>query len=103
MNYWRCRPSKCAGALEPRKSLRSSSWKHRSLGSRRSIRQSTRSTDFARARKIAMGAESAAHKAEQLGLVHGLPTGIKDLHETAGLLTTYGSPLLLQRYRPQLD
>src|SRR5207302_8914872 len=23
----------------------------------------------------------------------GLPTGIKDLHETAGLLTTYGSPL----------
>src|SRR5436853_1000401 len=50
-------------------------------------------TDFVRARKIAMGAESAAHKGEQLGLLHGLPTGIKDLHETAGLLTTYGSPL----------
>jgi amidase len=50
-------------------------------------------TDFARARKIAMGAESAARKGEQLGLLHGLPTGIKDLHETAGLLTTYGSPL----------
>jgi hypothetical protein len=32
-------------------------------------------------------------RAEQLGLLHGLPTGIKDLHETAGLLTTYGSPL----------
>ena len=50
-------------------------------------------TDFARARKIAMGVESAARKGEQLGLLHGLPTGIKDLHETAGLLTTYGSPL----------
>src|SRR5262249_32830140 len=50
-------------------------------------------TDFARARNIAMGAESAARKGEQLGLLHGLPTGIKDLHETAGLLTTYGSPL----------
>src|SRR5262249_25406153 len=50
-------------------------------------------TDFARARNIAMGAESAARKGEQLGLLHGLPTGIKDLHEPAGLLTTYGSPL----------
>ena len=30
---------------------------------------------------------------EQLGPLHGLPTGIKDLHETEGLLTTYGSPL----------
>jgi amidase len=50
-------------------------------------------TDFAHARKVAMGAESAARKGEQLGPLHGLPTGIKDLHETAGLLTTYGSPL----------
>src|SRR5258707_11059694 len=49
--------------------------------------------DFARARKLAMSAESAARKGEQLGALHGLPTGIKDLHETAGLLTTYGSPL----------
>jgi hypothetical protein len=49
--------------------------------------------DFARARKLAMSAESAARKGEQLGPLHGLPTGIKDLHETAGLLTTYGSPL----------
>ena len=50
-------------------------------------------TDFARARKLAVGAESAARKGKQLGPLHGLPTGIKDLHETAGLLTTYGSPL----------
>src|SRR5215468_908602 len=50
-------------------------------------------TDFASARKLATSAESAARKGEQLGPLHGLPTGIKDLHETAGLLTTYGSPL----------
>src|SRR5215813_8196901 len=50
-------------------------------------------TDFGHARKLAISAESAARKGEQLGPLHGLPTGIKDLHETAGLLTTYGSPL----------
>src|SRR5215472_4267284 len=50
-------------------------------------------TDFVHARKIAISAESSARKGEQLGPLHGLPTGIKDLHETAGLLTTYGSPL----------
>src|SRR5262249_24006643 len=30
---------------------------------------------------------------EDLALLHGLPTGIKDLEETKDLLTTYGSPL----------
>jgi amidase len=50
-------------------------------------------TDFERARKSAIGAEAAARKGERLGPLHGLPTGIKDLHETEGLLTTYGSPL----------
>ena len=50
-------------------------------------------TDFARARKLAVGAQTDARKGERLGPLHGLPTGIKDLHETAGLLTTYGSPL----------
>src|SRR5213078_3299257 len=49
--------------------------------------------DFARARKLAKRAEAAAREGEQLGALHGLPAGIKDLHETAGLLTTYGSPL----------
>jgi Amidase len=93
MSYCRCHRSKCGDASEPRKSLRSSSWKHRSLGSRRSIRQAIAATDFAHARKRAISAESAARKGEQLGPLHGLPTGIKDLHETAGLLTTYGSPL----------
>ena len=50
-------------------------------------------TDFVHARKLAKSAEAAARNGEQLGALHGLPTGIKDLHETAGLLTTYGSPL----------
>ena len=50
-------------------------------------------TDFKAARGQARKAEAAALSGEALGLLHGLPTGIKDLHETAGLLTTYGSPL----------
>ena len=50
-------------------------------------------TDFEHARRGAARAEADARKGERLGPLHGLPTGIKDLHETAGLLTTYGSPL----------
>src|SRR5262249_19850663 len=50
-------------------------------------------TDFAHARKLAINAEGDARSGERLGPLHGLPTGIKDLQETAGLLTTYCSPL----------
>ena len=50
-------------------------------------------TDYERAREEAKAAEGAALRGEPLGALHGLPTGIKDLHETEGLLTTYGSPL----------
>jgi len=50
-------------------------------------------TDFERGCKEAKAAEAAALRGEPLGALHGLPTGIKDLHETEGLLTTYGSPL----------
>ena len=46
-----------------------------------------------RARKEAKAAETAARRGEELPLLHGLPTGIKDLEETKDLLTTYGSPL----------
>mgnify|MGYP006267663981 CR=1 FL=1 len=49
-------------------------------------------TDFEQARKIAREAESAVMKGAQLGLLHGLPVGVKDLEATAGLLTTFGSP-----------
>ena len=48
---------------------------------------------YGRAREEAKAAEKAALRGEPLGLLHGLPTGIKDLDETGGLLTTYGSPL----------
>ncbi len=48
---------------------------------------------YDRAREEAKAAEQMALRGEPLGLLHGLPTGIKDLDETAGLLTTYGSPL----------
>lgn len=59
-------------------------------------------TCFARARKEASAAEAAVRRGEALGLLHGLPTGIKDLEETAGLLTTYGSPLF-RDFVPEQD
>jgi Asp-tRNA(Asn)/Glu-tRNA(Gln) amidotransferase A subunit family amidase len=50
-------------------------------------------TCFERARIEARAAEQAVVEGRQLGLLHGLPIGIKDLEETEGLLTTYGSAL----------
>jgi Asp-tRNA(Asn)/Glu-tRNA(Gln) amidotransferase A subunit family amidase len=47
--------------------------------------------DFDRARKQAREAEAAVLRGEPLGLLHGLPLGVKDLQETQGLLTTYGN------------
>ncbi len=49
--------------------------------------------DEPRARKEARAAEDAVMRGDQLGALHGLPIGIKDLVDTAGLRTTYGSPL----------
>jgi Asp-tRNA(Asn)/Glu-tRNA(Gln) amidotransferase A subunit family amidase len=46
-----------------------------------------------RARTEAKAAEHAVLRGDTLGLLHGLPTGIKDLEETGGLLTTFGSQL----------
>ena len=59
-------------------------------------------TCYERARSEAKAAEKAALRGDALGLLHGLPTGIKDLQETAGLLTTYGSPLY-KDYVPEHD
>ncbi|HEX2335497.1 MAG TPA: amidase family protein, partial [Hyphomicrobiaceae bacterium] len=50
-------------------------------------------TDYPSARRQAQAAETAALRGEELGPLHGLPIGIKDLSDTAGLLTTHGSPL----------
>jgi amidase len=48
---------------------------------------------YERAREEAKRAEVAVMKGEKLGLLHGLPAAIKDLNETAGIRTTFGSPL----------
>jgi amidase len=48
-------------------------------------------TDFTRARETARQAEAQVMRGAPLGLLHGLPLGVKDLQDTAGLLTTYGN------------
>ena len=50
-------------------------------------------TCYDRARDEAKHAEQALVRGDGLGLLHGLPIGIKDIEDTAGLLSTYGSPL----------
>ena len=50
-------------------------------------------TDFDRARDQAKRDEQAVMDGEELGLLHGLPCGVKDLDATDGLRTTLGSPL----------
>jgi Asp-tRNA(Asn)/Glu-tRNA(Gln) amidotransferase A subunit family amidase len=49
--------------------------------------------DLDRARAAAVAAEAAVARGDPLGTLHGLPIGIKDLQDTAGLRTTYGSPI----------
>jgi amidase len=41
----------------------------------------------------AAAADESLAKGKLLGPLHGVPVGAKDLHETAGIRTTYGSPL----------
>ncbi len=48
-------------------------------------------TDFEHAREGAQLAEAAVMRGDALGLLHGLPLGVKDLQDTQGLLTTYGN------------
>ncbi len=49
--------------------------------------------DEDRARTTAREAEAAVMRGDALGPLHGLPIGIKDLEETKGLRTTWGSPI----------
>jgi len=54
------------------------------------------------ARKAARDAEQAVMRGEDLGLLHGLPVAVKDLSDTAGLKTTYGS-LIYKDHVPAKD
>lgn len=46
-----------------------------------------------RATAEAAAADEAAARGGRLGVLHGLPIAVKDLADTAGIRTTYGSPL----------
>ena len=50
-------------------------------------------TCYDRAREEARAATDAVMRGDDLGPLHGLPLGVKDLNDTAGLRTTYGSPI----------
>jgi len=50
-------------------------------------------TTFDLARGMAKSADNAVKRGERLGLIHGIPTSIKDLMQTKGIKTTFGSKL----------
>jgi len=50
-------------------------------------------TTFELARDMAKKADDAVKKGEKLGLLHGIPTSIKDLMQTKGIRTTFGSKI----------
>jgi amidase len=50
----------------------------------------------------AAAADEALAKGNWLGPLHGMPVGVKDLHETKGIRTTFGSPLH-RDYLPDFD
>ena len=58
--------------------------------------------DFDRARATARNAEAAVMAGAVLGPLHGLPVGIKDLEDTEGLATTYGS-VMFRNHVPKSD
>ena len=55
-----------------------------------------------RARVGARAADGAVARGEQLGPLHGLPIAVKDLEDTAGMRTTYGSPIFADQV-PERD
>lgn len=59
-------------------------------------------TDFGHARAAAKQAEAQVLRGGPLPLLHGLPIGVKDLQDTAGLLTTHGN-IGLRGHVPSAD
>ena len=57
---------------------------------------------YDRARAEAKEAEAAVLRGDELGVLHGLPLGVKDLLQTEGILTTFGS-LLFKDNVPDSD
>jgi amidase len=54
------------------------------------------------AREAARAADAALKRGEPVGPLHGLPIGVKDITVTAGIRTTFGSPLF-KDYVPDED
>ncbi|MFZ0401204.1 MAG: amidase [Pseudolabrys sp.] len=55
-----------------------------------------------KAREHARAAEQTVMRGDKIGALHGLPIGVKDVTATAGIRTTYGSPLYVD-YVPAED
>ncbi|MDP3547221.1 MAG: amidase family protein [Phreatobacter sp.] len=58
--------------------------------------------DYEGARATAKAADAAVARGDALGPLHGLPVGVKDLENTKGLRTTYGS-VLFKDFVPDED
>jgi Asp-tRNA(Asn)/Glu-tRNA(Gln) amidotransferase A subunit family amidase len=59
-------------------------------------------TTFDLAREMAKIADEKVKKGEKLGLLNGVPTSVKDLMQTKGIRTTYGSKLY-EQFIPEQD
>ena len=59
-------------------------------------------TTFDLARNMAKEADDKVKKGEKLGLLHGIPTSIKDLNPVKGIRNTYGSRIF-ENYIPEYD
>jgi len=59
-------------------------------------------TTFDLAREMAISADDAIKKGDKVGILNGVPTSIKDLMQTKGIRTTYGSKLY-EDFIPEQD